>query len=112
MDIGDWVQAAEDVTEPGFEGDPDFAHARRGGIGHVISLTDDPEVVDVYWERTGSKSTCHVSELIRLGGADVGRVPIEPVPVHSEQPVEGADTGTEPTEEATPGGWVSELGHA
>ncbi len=73
MQVGDWVQAVEEIAEEDFMGEGTFIHAREGGIGHILDLTDDPESVNVYFERTGTVSVCHVSEIKRLGDADVGR---------------------------------------
>ena len=73
MDLGDWVGAAEEVVEENFMGEARFVHARKNAVGHVISLTSDPEWVDVFWERTGTITVCHLPELIRLGGPDTGK---------------------------------------
>lgn len=75
IDVGDWVQAVSDITEAGFAGQSCFFHARRGGIGHVIELLDTGTAALVFFERSGTISLCDVSELRRLGNAEVGRHP-------------------------------------
>ncbi len=72
-EIGDWVQATEVITESDFMGQKRWVHARKGGIGHVISVSEDPNWVDVFFERTGTTSICHTSEIKRLGNAQTGR---------------------------------------
>lgn len=72
MTAGDWVQAVEQVTEEGFRGEDLWIHAEKGAVGHVLDVVD-ALWVNVYWERTGSVTVCHVEEITLLGGPDTGR---------------------------------------
>lgn len=65
--IGDWVQAAEEITETLPDGTL-LRHAQRGGIGHVWDV--DGIAVNVTFERTGTTTICHRDELTWLCRAD------------------------------------------
>jgi hypothetical protein len=69
--VGDWTQAREIIREDHgpLKG---HVHARVGGVGHVLEVLEDGWL-NVYWERAGSISICHESEVSRLCGAGVGR---------------------------------------
>lgn len=73
LTVGDWVQATEDISEPGFMGFELWVHALRGGVGHVMGVGSAEEMFTVTWERTGTTTDCHASELLRLCGYDFGR---------------------------------------
>lgn len=78
FEIGDWVQATGEVTEEIDSGE-EIVHAYAGGVGHVISITDNPEWIDVFFERHQTITVCHVSELRRLGDASTGRYTVSRV---------------------------------
>lgn len=78
IQVGGLVQAAEDITEPGFNGQALWTHARRNAVGHVMGMDLDEAGeawATITWERTGTTTDCHESELIYLGGPDTGRHP-------------------------------------
>lgn len=72
--VGDWVQATAEISEPDFI-DPQttWIHARRNAIGHVLEILEGGDVVNVYWERSGTITICFPDELKRLCGCDAGQ---------------------------------------
>lgn len=76
--LGDLVQFTDECIE---DTDPDgltFIAAERGDLAHVISLPGSPDWADLYFERTQSIQTCHVSEFKFLGDMNTGtgRAPV------------------------------------
>ena len=69
FEIGDWVQAGDEINEPDFMGQAVWTHARKNAIGHVLEVLDDG-MVNVFWERSGTVTVCHPSEIVRLCGWD------------------------------------------
>jgi len=55
-------------TEADFDGSDLHTHAPKGGVGHVVGLTEDPAWVTVYFERSGTGTDCATPDLIWLGG--------------------------------------------
>lgn len=72
FEVGDWVQALEEISEVLPSGDV-MHHGLKGAVGHVLEAFDDGWV-NVYFERTGTVSICHGDEVLRLGSADTGRI--------------------------------------
>lgn len=62
MTVGDWVQAIERITEENFAGKALHVHAETGGVGHVLNVESDGWV-NVWFERSGTITICHESEL-------------------------------------------------
>lgn len=71
---GDWVQAAERITEENFQGEALFEHARLRDIGHVMDVYGDGFAY-VYWERTGTSVDVAFERLIWLCHWDAGKHP-------------------------------------
>lgn len=71
MQLGDWVQAAESLD------DGEGRRVAQGAIGHVLegSVDGDPGVVNVFFERSGVVTICHITELTWLGTSEIGRSP-------------------------------------
>lgn len=61
LQVDDKVRAVSIVSEEGFAGAGVFIHARPGDLGRVYSTSGD--TADIWFERTGSLTVCHVSEL-------------------------------------------------
>lgn len=74
MTPGDWVQAAESITEADFMGHAVWEHARTRDIGHVIDVYGDGFAY-VTWERTGTSTDVAIERLIWLCRWDAGRAP-------------------------------------
>lgn len=74
-EVGDWVQAREEVTENHFNGAELWIHAHDGAVGHVLEVLEDGEAINVFWERSQTVTICHPCEIIRLCGAEAGRHP-------------------------------------
>lgn len=76
LQVGDWVQAGVEITEPDFLGQALHLHAQRGGIGHVVQM--DGEWATVTWERTGTTTDCHLEQLVFVSSAEAGRPMTQP----------------------------------
>lgn len=61
LQVGDKVRAVSVVSEEGFAGSGAFIHAQPKDPGRVYSASGD--TADVWFERTGTLTVCHVSEL-------------------------------------------------
>lgn len=84
IELGDWVQATEEITEDNFpERGQSWTHAEKGGIGHVVGLSaSDPDRAIVFFERSRTVCDCFIGENVkRIGGAEIGKraVPVGPL---------------------------------
>lgn len=61
MKTGDRVTASRKITEAGFMGKRVHVHALKGDLGQV--RLQDGEYSTVTWERTGTTTDCHASEI-------------------------------------------------
>jgi hypothetical protein len=62
---GEWVHATTRLDEKDFPRDGlCWIHAEPGDIGMVLD-SEDAGWVNIYWERTGSVTLCHVDDLRR-----------------------------------------------
>lgn len=78
MNVGDWVQATEEITEDNFPEDGEtHVHAEKGGVGHVLELLE--ECVFVFWERTGTSTLVLPAQLLLLGPAETGRTALKAI---------------------------------
>ncbi len=59
--VGDSVKALERLTEAKFMGKAIHVHAEKGDLGRIEGV--DGEWLTVTWERTGTTTDCHASEL-------------------------------------------------
>jgi hypothetical protein len=62
MRVGTLVRAAKRVAEVGFNGPGVWVHATKGELGRVVHV-DDPEWLTVQFERTGTATLVHTSEV-------------------------------------------------
>jgi hypothetical protein len=71
ISVGDWAQVTkpEGITEPGFMGERRFVHGKRNALCHVMSDAGDGWF-DAFFERTGTISIVHESEIKKLCGPD------------------------------------------
>lgn len=72
---GAWVQYTDPEIRDQMPDGKIYRAAERGDVAHVLSGTDKPDWFDLFFERTGSIQTCHVSEFKLLGPASTGRAP-------------------------------------
>lgn len=72
LQVGDWVQATEAITEDNFNGAGVWTHSRAGGVGHVVNIEDGWP--NVYFERTGTVTLCHPEQVRRLCNADASKL--------------------------------------
>ncbi len=71
--LGDVVQFTDEELRDTLPCGKVYYPAERGDVAHVIGCTPDPQWFDLFFERTGSRQTCHISEFKRLGGMETGK---------------------------------------
>lgn len=64
INVGDWVIAAEQISEEDFNGAPLWIHADVGEPGQVVGLSG--EWLTIIWAGTRTTIDCHPSEVFFL----------------------------------------------
>jgi hypothetical protein len=71
MQPNDWGQAVNRIIE-----EDGTVAAEVGGVLHVLDtcVDGDPNIINVYFERTGIVTIVHVDDVKFLGGPETGKV--------------------------------------
>jgi hypothetical protein len=101
--LGDWIQVtAEQIDEQDVDGHTLGVHVKRHAVGHVLNVAGDGWF-DVFFERSGTISIVHESEIKRLCNAnatdvEIGQITdlICPVVVAAQEDDELLPYGLEP----------------